>query len=99
MTNCDWLAAWWEAEAQGYFEHHSLGNFKDRQVRAWGDTNSQFWRYHESVVGDHPEFSALDFHLFGDVDLNVDALIINSSSLPVGHAHRYDQEDAQEGMV
>jgi hypothetical protein len=63
MINCDRLAAWWEAEAQDYLEHHSLGNFKDRQVRAWGDTNSQFWRYHESVVGDHPEFSALETQL------------------------------------
>jgi hypothetical protein len=88
VINSDRLAAWWEAEAQDYLTNHPLGNFKDRQVRAWGDCNSQFWRYHESVIGDHPEFNALDFHCFGDVDLNVDALIINSSSLPLDHRDR-----------
>lgn len=65
MINSDRLAAWWEAEAQDYLDERG---FKDRQVRAWGDTNSEFWRYHESVVGDRPELCALDFHLFEDHD-------------------------------
>ena len=48
----DHLSAWWEKEAQDYLRERG---FFDRQVRAWGDCNQDFSRYHESVVGDRPE--------------------------------------------
>ena len=84
MINGDRLSSWWEAEAQDYLQARG---FKDRQVRSWGDTNSEFWRYHESVPGDRPELNALDFHLFGDLDYGIQQNIIHTSSLPVGHAN------------
>ena len=73
-------------EAQNYLDERG---FKDRQVRAWGDTNSEYWRYHESVVGDRPELNALDFHLFEDLDLATDQNIINTSSLDVDDPRRF----------
>ena len=86
MINGDRLAAWWEAEAQAYLDECG---FKDRQVRAWGETNEEYWRYHEAVVGDRPELCALDFHLFEDWDFATDQNIINTSSLPVHDERRY----------
>lgn len=93
MINSDRLSAWWEVEAQDYLEERG---FKDRQVRAWGDTNSEYWRYHEAVVGDRPELCALDFHLFEDLDYATDQNIINTTSLPV--ADEADLEDDDLGL-
>lgn len=98
MILSDRLASWWEAEAQSYLENHPLGNFKDRQVRAWGDTNSEFWRYHESVPGDRPELMALDFHLFEDLDFSTDQNIINTSSLPVANEAELAEGDLGLGL-
>ena len=87
LINSDRLATWWEKEAQDYLRERG---FFDRQVRAWGDTNADFWRYFQSVVGDRPELCALDFHLFEDLDYSIGQNIINTSWLPVGDPRRYD---------
>ena len=72
----DALGPWWEKEAQEYLRKRG---FFDRQVRAWGDTNAEYWRYYESVVGDRPEMCALDFHLFEDLDFSIQQNIINKT--------------------
>ena len=38
----------WEKEAQEYLEERG---FRDRQLRAWGNTNAEFRRYHWGLVG------------------------------------------------
>jgi hypothetical protein len=97
VINCDRLSAWWEVEAQDFLEDHPLGNFKDRQVRAWGDCNEEFWRYHESVPGDRPEFCALDMSLFYHWDFATDQDVIGTSSLPV--ANEADLEEGDLGLA
>jgi hypothetical protein len=65
-------------------------------VRAWGDCNSEFSRYFESVVGDRPEFCVLDFHGFEDLDYAVIRNIVSTSWLPVGHKDRFDNGNTAE---
>ena len=60
------------------------------------DTDSEFWRYHKSVVGDRPELCVLDFHLFGDLDFAIGQNIINTSSLPKGDPRRFDDGTPSE---
>jgi hypothetical protein len=87
LINSDRLSSWWEVEAQDYLRQRG---FFDRQVRAWGDTNKDYWRYHQSVVGDRPELCALDFHLFWDLEHALYQNMIRTSFLPIGDARRYD---------
>ena len=82
----DHLSAWWEAEAQAYLDERG---FMDRQVRAFGETNVEFSRYHNSLVGNRPEMMPLDFHLFEDLDYAILQNIVATSSLPAGHEDRY----------
>lgn len=77
----DALSAWWEKEAQ---DHLEARGFRDRQLRAWGDVNEEFPRYHEGLVGNRPEMMPLDFHLNFDVADGIDQAIIHTSSLPMG---------------
>ena len=56
----------------------------------WGDTNQDYWRYQESVVGDRPELCALDFHLFWDLENALYQNVLRTASLPVGDPRRYD---------
>jgi hypothetical protein len=77
----DHLSAWWEKEAQEYLAERG---FRDRQLRAWGETNSEFPRYHESLVGNRPEMMPLDFHLFEDLHVHLDRNVILTSSKPKG---------------
>ena len=66
----DALSAWWGIEDQQHAERIGLAA---RQVRALGDTNIGT-RYHRGLVGDSPEWCALDAHLFQDME---DALTFN----------------------
>ena len=77
----DHLSAWWEAAAQKYLADRG---FADRQIRAWGDTNSDFARYHGSLVGNRPEMCPEDFHLFNDLHVGAHDNVIKTSSLPKG---------------
>ena len=77
----DALSAWWEKEAQQHLEERGFGN---RQLRAWGDTNSDFRRYHWCLVGNRPEMMPLDCHLFFDLADNNDKNITLTSSRPMG---------------
>jgi len=77
----DHLSAWWEKEAQEYLRERGMF---DRQVRAWGETNIEFSRYHESLVGDRPEMCALDTHLFADLEHALLTNVVATSSLPKG---------------
>lgn len=68
---------------QGNKKKHSHPQPRHRSLRRssgrhWGETKSDYWRYHESVVGDRPELCALDFHLFEDLDFATDQNIINA---------------------
>ena len=99
MINSDRLSAWWENEAQDYLRER---NMHHRQVRAWGDTNSDNWRYKESVVGDRPELCGLDFHCFWDLDNALYNDILNTSSLPLGHKLRSgdgNQTELRESLL
>jgi hypothetical protein len=61
----DGLSQWWEKEAQAYL--HEKHGFRDRQVRAYRDTN-RGTRYYRKVVGDTPELCrGLDSHGFADL--------------------------------
>ena len=77
----DHLSAWWEAGAQQYLADRG---FADRQVRAWGETNAQFSRYHESLVGNRPEMCPEDFHLFNDLHVGAHDIIIKTTFLQKG---------------
>ena len=77
----DHLSAWWSKEAQ---DHLAALGFRDRQVRAWGETNAQFSCDHESLVGNRPEMCPLDFHLFEAAEELKN--IIMTSSKPMGPA-------------
>eukprot|EP00966_Prymnesium_polylepis_P263272 6081105-Prymnesium_polylepis.1 len=44
----DALSTWWEMEAQEYLEERG---FRDRQLRAWGETNAEYRRYHWCLAG------------------------------------------------
>ena len=87
MINADRLSAWWEVEAQDYLRERGMF---DRQVRAWGDTNKDYWRYHCSVVGDRPELCALDFHLFFDFEYALYENMVRTQWLPIGDKRRFD---------
>ena len=93
VISCDRLSAWWEKEAQDYLTERG---FFDRQVRAWADTNEEYCRYHESVVGDRPEMCALDNHLFNDLDFSLTQNVINTSSLPPSDPRRYLDGNPQQ---
>ena len=82
----DNLSSWWEEGAQAWLEEQG---FRDRQVRAWGETNREFYRYHECLVGNSPEMCPLDFHLFEDLEYAILQYIICTSSLPDGHPDKY----------
>ena len=77
----DALSAWWEKEAQEYLEERG---FRNRQLRAWGETNAEFRRYHWCLVGNRPEMMPLDCHLFFDLADNTDKNIALTSSLDLG---------------
>ena len=87
MINSDRLSSWWEVEAQNYLRERG---FFYRHVSAWGDTNKDYWRYYESVVGDRPELCALDFHLFWDLENALYDNMVRTQYLPVGDERRYD---------
>eukprot|EP00966_Prymnesium_polylepis_P158986 3674688-Prymnesium_polylepis.2 len=93
MINCDRLSSWWEVEAQDYLEKRG---FKDRQVRAWGDCNENYWRYHKAVPGDRPELCALDFSLFNDFTFAIKENIKRTGHLPIGDKRRYDNGTPQQ---
>jgi hypothetical protein len=99
MILWDRLSAVWSKAAQ---QHLASRGMKDRQVRAWGETNSEYWRYHEAVTGDRPEFNALDFRLFRDFEFSLTQNIIRTSSLDVGDKRRFDdgnQEQLRRAML
>ena len=75
------MSTWWEKEAQEYLEERGFG---DRQLRAWGETNAEYRRYHWCLVGNRPEMMPLDCHLFFDLADNNDKNIAATSSLPLG---------------
>jgi hypothetical protein len=77
----DALSAWWEKEAQEYLEERG---FRDLQLRAWGDTNADYHRYHESLVGNRPEMMPLDTHFFFDLADACDKNIAHTSSCKMG---------------
>ena len=79
----DHLSAWWETEAQEYLAERG---FADRQVRAWGETNGEYWRYAWSLVGNRPELMPLDSHLFSDWETDLIFNIVATSSKPKGPA-------------
>ena len=89
----DHLSSWWEVEAREYL---AAKGFKDRQVRAYGDTNIDFPLYHESLVGNRPEMCAMDFHLNSDFKMANRRHVIGTSHLPIGDIGRYDNGTPKE---
>ena len=82
----DGLSQWWEEGSQNYL--HSLG-FRDRQLRAYGDTN-QGTRYFRKVVGDSPELCrGLDSHGFADLVRSMIFHTVLTSSYAVTDARRF----------
>ena len=78
----DHLSVWWEAGAQQYLA--DCGFARDQQVRVWGETNVDYARYHECLVGNRPEMMPLNFHLFNGWHMASHDNIIKSSHLPPG---------------
>jgi len=65
----DGLTQWWEKESQQYL--NDVHNFRNRQLRCYGDTNMKT-RYHNKVVGKSPEMCrALDSHGFADFKVSI----------------------------
>lgn len=82
----DALFAWWEKEAQEYLASLGFGN---RQVRALDGTNAEFARYEFGLVGDSPEWSPLDAHLFSDLSSALWRHVALTSDLPIGDPLRF----------
>jgi hypothetical protein len=72
------------ARDQAKAEYLEERGFRNRQLRAWGETNAEFRRYHWCLVGNRPEMMPLDCHLFFDLADNTDNNIALTSSLDLG---------------
>ena len=70
MVYHDALSSWWGKADQ---EHAARIGLAERQIRALGPTNAGT-RYESGLVGDSPEWCALDAHCFQDLE---DALTFN----------------------
>ena len=82
----DGLSQWWEEGSQDYL--HTLG-FRDRQLRAFGDTNKGT-RYFRKVVGDSPELCrGLDSHGFADLVRSMIFHTVLTSSYGVTDKRRF----------
>ena len=81
----DHLSAWWEKEARDYIASRG---FKDRQLRAWGSVNKGT-RYHHSLVGNRPEMSPLDTHLFADLKTAVGRHVVMTCGLDLDDERRF----------
>ena len=76
----DGLKQWWAADAQQYL--HDKHNMRDRQLRAYGDTNASSKYYQYKVVGDSPELCPLDNYLFADLERCKNFHVALSSFIP-----------------
>ena len=85
----DGLSQWYEKEAQEYL--HRVHNFRDRQLRCYGDTNKDNSYYRDKVVGDSPEITrGLDTHGFADLKLFVNRMVALSSMYPQEDHRRFN---------
>jgi hypothetical protein len=73
----DGLTQWWTAESQQYL--HDVHNMRDRQMRAYGDTNKASRYYSNKVAGDSPELCPLDNYLFSDLERSINFHVALSS--------------------
>ena len=76
----DGLKQWWTEDAQLYM--HEIHNMRDRQLRAYGDTNKGSKYYYRKVVGDSPELCPLDNYLFADLERCINFHVALSSFFP-----------------